>query len=199
LDSYEKGAPIKFAQYSLIRSPRGTIFLLVDNKKRGFTTLEAFRKMGFNPSEVAGASWEDINSYQDGANLTATSTYPTGALLQDVKTGGVYYVFEGAKAPIIDRIFLKTKFKNKKIIKAKPAELEQYQTVKPVLFSDGELLRTQDSPYTYVISGGKKLLIASDKVFKDLGYKTENIITVPSKVLYMYDAGAPITQAAVKE
>lgn len=197
LDTYGAGAPIKFPQYSLVRSPRGTIFLLVDNKKRGFTSLAAFKKMGFNPAEVINASWADINSYLDGANLTATSTYPTGALLQDSKTGGIYFVFEGAKAPLIDKIFLTTKFKNKKIIKVKPTELEQYQTTKPVLFNDGELLRTPNSPYNYVISGGKKILLASDKVFQDLGYKTENVIIVPSKVLYLYEAGAPITDSVV--
>ncbi|MDO8668414.1 MAG: hypothetical protein Q7K35_05000 [bacterium] len=197
LDTYPIGASIKFPQYSLIRSPRGTIFLLVDDKKRGFTTLTAFKKMGFNATEVVSASWEDINSYADGANLTATSTYPTGALLQNNKTGGVYFVAEGVKAPLVDKIFLTTKFKNKKIIKVTPAELDQYQTVEPYLFGDGELLKTQESPYAYVISGGKKILLASDKVFKDLGYKTENVIIVPSKVLYLYDAGAPITEAVV--
>ena len=197
LDAYPAGTPIKFPQYSLIRSPRGTIFLLVDNKKRGFTSLASFRKMGFNPEEVLNAGWDDINSYADGANLTATSTYPTGALLQDQKSGGIFFVFEGTKAPLTDKIFLTTKFKNKKIIKVKSTELDQYQTVKPVLFDDGELLKTPDSPYAYVISGGKKLLIASDEVFNDLGYKTENIIIVPSKVLYLYEAGTPITEAVV--
>ena len=197
LDKYETGAPIKFAQYSLIRSPRGTIFLLVDDKKRGFTSMPAFRKMGFNPAEVVNASWEDINYYADGANLTATSTYPTGALLQNKKTGGVYYVMEGIKAPLVDKIFLTTKFKNKKIIKVTPDELDQYATAKPYLFGDGELLKTKDSPYAYVISGGKKLLISSDKIFNSLGYKTENIIIVPASVLYLYDVGAPITEATV--
>lgn len=195
LDKYATGAPIKFPQYSLIRSPRGTIFLLVDDKKRGFTSLESFRKIGFNPAEVVNASWEDINYYADGAHITATSTYPTGALLQNNKTGGVYYLAEGVKAPLIDKIFLTAKFKNKKIIKVAPAELDQYTTAKPYLFGDGELLKTKDSPYAYVISGGKKLLLASDKVFSDLGYKIENVIIVPSSLLYLYDAGAPITEA----
>lgn len=195
LDKYATGAPIKFPQYSLIRSPRGTIFLLVDDKKRGFTSLESFRKIGFNPAEVVNASWEDINYYADGAHITATSTYPTGALLQNNKTGGVYYLAEGVKAPLIDKIFLTAKFKNKKIIKVAPAELDQYTTAKPYLFGDGELLKTKDSPYTYVISGGKKLLLASDKVFSGLGYKIENVIIVPSSLLYLYDAGAPITEA----
>jgi len=199
LDKYATGPAIKFPQYSLIKSPRGTIFLLVDDKKRGFTTMTAFRKMGFNPDEVVSAGWEDINAYADGRPITATSTYPTGALLQDKKTGGVYYVNEGIKAPLVDRIFLTTKFKNKKIIKASPAELEQYQTLPPYLFGDGELLKTKDSPYTYVISGGKKLLIASDEVFKGLGYKTENVIIVPPKVLYLYDAGTPITEVLAND
>ncbi|MBU0721951.1 hypothetical protein KKA93_00640 [Patescibacteria group bacterium] len=194
LNKYETGVPIKFAQYSLIKSPRGTIFLLVDDKKRGFTSMEAFRKMGFNPTEVVNARWEDINYYADGACITATSTYPTGALLQNNKTGGIYYVVDGIKAPLIDKIFLTVKFKNKKIIKVTSAELDQYTTAKPYLFGDGELLKTKDSPYVYVISGNKKILITSDKIFNDLGYKIENIIIVPSSVLYLYDAGTPITQ-----
>ncbi|MDD4901287.1 MAG: hypothetical protein PHS62_04265 [Patescibacteria group bacterium] len=199
LDPYPVGTPIKFPQYALIKSPRGTIFLLVDDKKRGFTTMQAFRKMGFNSAEVVAATWEEINAYADGANLTATSTYPTGALLQDKKTGGVYYAAEGYKSPITDKIFLTTKFKNKKIIKTTASELDQYETKGPVLFDDGELLKTADSPYTYVISGGKKLLIASDKIFNSLGYKTANVIIVPPKVLYLYEAGTPITEATIKD
>lgn len=195
LDKYETGTPIKFAQYSLVKSPRGTIFLLVDDKKRGFTTMDAFKKMGYNPSEVVKAEWEDINTYADGAPITATSTYPTGALLQDKKTGGIYYVIDGTKAPLTDKIFLTTKFKNKKIIKTTSAELDQYQTLPPYLFPDGELLKTEEAPYIYVISGGKKLLIASEEVFNSLGYKMKNVVTVPSKVLYLYEAGEPITAA----
>ncbi|MDP2736286.1 MAG: hypothetical protein Q8O59_00680 [bacterium] len=197
LDAYDKGAPIKFAQYSLIRSPRGTIFLLVDDKKRGFATTEAFRMMGFNPDEVVNASWEDINAYLDGMPITASSTYPTGALLQDNKTGGVYYVEEGTKAPLLDKIFLTTKFKNKKIIKATPEELTQYQTLEPVKFDDGELLKSAISNSVFVIANGKKLPITSGKIFEQLGYKWENIYTVPPQVLYLYDQGEPITEATI--
>ena len=196
IDKYETGAPIKFAQYSLIRSPRGTIFLLVDDKKRGFTSGEAFRKMGFNPVEVANASWEDVNSYSDGVPLTATSTYPTGALLQDKKTGGVYWVIEGTKAPILNKIFLTAKFKNKKIIRVTAAELNNYQTIDPVLFTDGELLKSNNSSAVYVISGGKKRPIYSGEVFEKLGYQWQNVLTVPPQILSLYDQGEPITEVA---
>ncbi len=195
LDKYEKGAPIKFPQYSLVRSPRGTIFLLVDDKRRGFASGEAFKKIGFSPEEVISASWDDINAYREGAPITASSTYPTGALLQDKTTGGVYWVIEGKKSPIWDAVFLKTKFKNKKIISATPEELSNYETTDPVLFDDGELLKSSISAAVYLIANGKKHLITSGKVFEDLGYKWENIISVSPKVLYLYDNGEPIASA----
>jgi len=194
LDKYDLSTPIKFPQYSLIRSPRGTIFLLVDDKKRGFANSEAFRKMGFNPAEVTSASWEDVNSYIDGVPLTATSTYPTGALLQDKKTGGVYWIIEGTKAPLLDKILLKTKFNTKKIIPSSSAELDGYQTISPVLFADGELLKSNNSTAVYVISGGKKRPIYSGEVFEKLGYKWQNITTVSPQLLYLYDLGEPITE-----
>jgi hypothetical protein len=194
LDKYDTGAPIKFPQYSLVRSPRGTIFLLVDDKKRGFASSEAFRLMGFNPEEVVDASWEDINAYADGVALTETSTYPTGALLQNNQTGGVYWVMAGEKAPILDKIFLATKFKNKKIIPTAPAELEQYITIDPVTFGDGELVKSSASPAVYVIADGKKCPIVSGEIFEQMGYDWDNIVEVPPKVLYLYSEGEPITE-----
>lgn len=195
LDSYIKGAPIKFPQYSVIRSPQGTIYLLVDDKRRGFANQEAFRIIGINPEEVMNASWEDINVYKDGAPITASSTYPTGALLQDKTTGGVYWVSEGEKQPIWDAVFLKTKFKNKKIIPVSPVELADYKTAAPALFGDGELVKSPISPAVYLISGGQKRPFASGKAFEELGYKWENVITVSAKVLYLYDEGGIISNA----
>ncbi|MEA3463966.1 MAG: hypothetical protein U9R14_02745 [Patescibacteria group bacterium] len=194
LDAYEKGAPIKFPQYSLIRSPNGIIFLLVDDKRRGFASGEAFRKIGFNPEEVISASWEDINSYKEGAPITATSTYPTGALLQDKTTGGIHWVIEGTKAPIWDAVFLKTKFKHKKIISVSPEELTEYATIKPVVFDNGELVKSPFSPAVYIIINNEKRPITSGEIFESLGYKWENIITVSPKVLYLYDIGESITE-----
>ncbi len=189
LDKYPQGVAIKFPQYSLIRSPRGTVFLLVDDYRRGFASSAALKNIGINPEEVVDVSWDDINAYLEGTPITATSTYPTGALLQDNKTGGVYWVMDGKKAPLIDAIFLKTKFKNKKIIKATPEELEKYEKISPVVFNDGELLKSTESPSVYLISNGKKRPITSGKTFEKLGYKWENIISVPPKVLYLYEDG----------
>lgn len=189
LDAYEKGAPIKFPNYSIIRSPKGNMYLLVDDKRRGFADNEAFRKIGFNPEEVMNASWEDINQYQESSPITATSTYPTGALLQDKVTGGVYWVYERTKSPILDRVFLTTKFKHKKIIQVSEEELKNYTKTSPVLFDNGELLKSQNSPAVYLVSNNQKHSFASGIVFESLGYKWENVIIVSPQLLSLYEHG----------
>lgn len=189
LEKYPIGPPIKFAQYSILRSPRGTVFLLVDDTRRGFASQEAFRKIGFNPEEIINASWEDINTYKEGSPITATSTYPTGALLQDKTTGGIYYVSEGTKAPLWDKVLLQTKFKHKSIHAVNPEELKRFQTIAPAIFGDGELLTPSNSPAVYVIDNKQKRPIVSADAFLDLGYKWDNIITVPKQIIDLYPTG----------
>jgi len=189
LDSYLKGSPLRFPQYSLVRSPAGSIYLLVDDKKRLIENAEVFRQIGYNPEEVVNASWEDINAYTAGTTITASSTYITGALLQDKNTGGVYYVEDGTKSPLWDPILLKTKFKNFTIVPVETEKLDSYKTINPAKFEDGNILKSDASPAVYIIENGKKRPVASGKIFESLGYKWENIITVSPKLLALYDLG----------
>jgi hypothetical protein len=194
IDSYLIGTPIKFSQYSIVRSPRGTVFLIVDDTKRGFTSQEAFRKIGYNPEEIISAGWEDLDTYKDGKPITATSTYLTGALLQNKKTGGVFWVTEGTKAPIWDRVLLKTKYKFKSITPVEPAKLDSYLTVEPAIFNDGELLKSDASPAVYVIDNKTRRSFVSGTVFENLGYKWKNVINVPDKILKLYTLGEPMQE-----
>ena len=189
LERYSTGDPLKFPQYSLVRSPRGTVFLLVDDKRRGFASAEALRVIGINPEEIVNASWEDINVYEEGLPITATSSYPTGALLQDKTTGGIYYVFEGKKAPLWDSILLKTKFRWKSITPESPEKLASYETVAPAIFNDGELLKADSGRAVYVIDNNMKRPFISGSIFEELGYKWENIIPVPDKIINLYPEG----------
>lgn len=194
LDNYPLGENIKFANYSLVQTPDKKIYLLVDKEKRPFDSLTTFKSIGFNPEEIEPASETDLNSYQLGKTITATSSYVTGALLQDTKTGGVYYVENNTKAPLLDKILLTTKFEDKKIIKVSSTILNNYTTVDPVLLDDGTLVKTDNFPTVYLISNGQKRPFADGNVFINLGYNFQNIITASSKFLYNYDLGEPITQ-----
>ncbi|MFH1171491.1 MAG: hypothetical protein V1778_03065 [bacterium] len=196
LAAYEDGDPIVFANYSLIRSPRGTVFLIVDGTKRGIASHEVFRTLGFNPEEMQRAAWSDINVYPDGPIIDLTSAYPAGALLRSAENGGIVYVENGIRHAIFSKEILVSRFKGRPRITVHQAEIDQYTAGDPVLFSDGELVRTDGDASIYFISQGQRCPIASGGVFKQLGFKWSNVITTNSKSLEIHSAGAPITLEA---
>jgi hypothetical protein len=192
LDKYETGAPIKFAQYSIIRIPNGRIYLLVDDHKRRFANPEAFKKMGFNPDEIINASESEIAEYAEGSVITTTSTYPTGSLLQDKATGGVFWVEEGIKHPLLDASLLRTKFKNKRIIRTTAKELSGYTTGDPIRLSDGDIVRTAAHPAVYIIENGLKRPVLSADAFIKLGYKWSNIFVVSDRLMNLHADGEAV-------
>ena len=192
LENYEMGTPIKFPEYSLLRSPRGTVYLIVGDQKRGFVSSEVFKTIGINPEEIIDVSWDELNTYIEGEPITLQSVYPLGVLLQDNGTGGVYFVENGIKKPIWSKQFLTLYFQNKKITPVSPEELKEYPNGEPVKFKDGELILSESSPTVYIISNGERRPIPTEEVFNGLGYKWENIIVTSDKILSLHSLGSPV-------
>ncbi len=118
--------------------------------------------------------------------------------MQDTKTGGIFYVVDGTKAPLSDKILLSTKFAGKKIIKTPTKTLDKYIKVAPVTLDDGTLIKTDSFPTIYLISNGKKRPFVSLEVFNKLGYKEKNVITASSQFLYNYSQGDIIKDEVVQ-
>lgn len=192
LEKYEIGAPIKFANYSLLRPAWGTVYLLVDDTLRGIASREVFRTIGFNPEEVIPVTAEDIALYKTGENITLASAYPTGALLQDRTTGAVFFVQDGQKKGIIDRVILANNFKGLKPTPVHPDELAKYANAGRVALSDGTIITSPESPAVYVIAGGLARPVVSGEAFEKLGYRWKNIIEVPQKVVDLHLLGDPL-------
>lgn len=192
LEKFEAGLGIKFANYSLLRKPTGEIYLLDDETLRHIENEEAFRTLGFNPEEVDGVAEEDLTGYVLGESITVASAYPTGGLLQDSTTGGVYYVENGKKYPIWSKTLLNLYYSDKTMTRVSQEELEKYPTGMPVKLQDGELVKTKDSPVVYVISNRLKRPIANAQSFESLGYKWSNIKLIEEKVLNLHRTGGEV-------
>ncbi len=189
LNNYPTGAPIEHPNYSLLQIPTGGIYLLDDDTLRPIDSKETFRLLGFNPEEIISVESKDIFPYKVGRPISAKNAYPTGALLQDSTTGGIYYVQNGIKRPILAREFLAIYYSSKKIIPADPKELEQYTTKEAVMLRDGELVVGESSPTVYVISDGLKRPFGSEGDFRGLGYQFKNVVRISDKVLALHDNG----------
>ncbi len=196
LDQYPTGTPIKFPNYSLIRSPKGTVCLIVDDTKRCITSREAMRKIGFNPEEIIDVGWGEYNDFIDGEPITEAEAYVTGALLQDSTTGGVFWVINGVKRPIVDRTILKARFKNYPITPASPEELSQYPQGEYILFPDGSLITAPGNSSVYVIERGKARPIVSAEVFESFGYQWDNVIRTSVRAVEIHPRGKPLDLGA---
>ena len=151
--------------------------------------MEVFRVIGLNPEEVIEVEEKEISGYVLGDSITIESSYPTGGLLQDNETGGVYYVENGEKHPIWAREFIEIYYSDFKLTPVSPEELENYSTMNPVEFKEGELVKSKDKPEVYVISNGQRRAIADEETFENLGYKWSNIITTTQKILNLHPLG----------
>lgn len=189
LDNYEIGNPIKYPNYSILRGQDEQTYLIVDDTKRLISSDKVFKQIGFNPEEVIDVEQADLELYKTGNPLTEYSIYPTGALLQNKITGGIYYVESSLKQPLVAKEIMTTNFGSKKIIPVSPEELDKYLTGKPVKFKDGELITVPGNPAVYVISNGMRHPIASGKTFENLGYKWENIINTTQKAVEIHPLG----------
>jgi len=192
LEKYEVGPPIKFYNYSLLESPDGKIYLLVDDRLRHIASPEVFRIIGFNPEEVIKVEQADLAGYKYGADITTSSIYPTGALIQNNKTGGVYYVEDGIKQPIYSREILDANFKGKVLTPVSPEELDQYQIGLPVKFKDGELIKANNDSRIYVIADGLRHWIKSESAFAKFAYKWDNVIVTTQQAVEIHLLGEDI-------
>jgi hypothetical protein len=193
IEQIEIGLPIKFPIYSLLRSPGGTVYLLTEDSRRGIASAEDFRRFGFNPGEIINATWADLNTYPEGEPLRATNGSPIGDLYQNNKTGGVYFVINNVKQPIITKDLLIKRFSNWPIKAVAPAELDKWPTAGPVGWPDGSLVKSAQEPTVYVISNGLKRPIASADTFEGLGYKWTNIIQTSTTALSVNPTGEVIS------
>lgn len=192
LDSYKKGPEIKFLNYSLVKTEKKEIYLLVDGKKR-LLEKAAFRYYGFDPDEVIPGQEADLAVYDEGEPVSVKAKYPLGAIMQDGKTKEYFLVVDSVKYPLYDKILLAINFPSKKARKVTSLQLKKYQTGDPVLFNDGTWIKTKDSPEIFIVSNGARRLIKDETTFVALGGQDEKVIITNEKSMAAHPLGEPIS------
>ncbi len=189
VDAYTEGTGMRFPNYSLLQSASGDLYLLDGDAKRKIASMDVFRKLGFNPDEIEEATEDDLVAYTDGPLLSLESSYPRGALLQDKKTGGVYWVQDGQRYPIWSKEILNTRFPKKPITQASTDQLAEYPSGAPVSFRDGQLIGATGKPTVYVIEHGMRRPIADETTFHHFGWQMKNIIWTDEKAVNIHPLG----------
>ncbi len=199
LEAYDIGRPISLPNYSLLLSENGDIYLLVDDTIRHIVSMEAFRAIGFNPDDLIEITENELSAYDIGEPITTDTVYPQGALLQNIETGGVYYVEDNEKHPLMSREILETRFPDRAITPSTAEELETFETGDPVLFPDGTLVGVSGEATVYFISEGERRPVVSEEVFEGFGWKWENVLWTNERSLALHPKGTMLDRVMMEE
>jgi len=193
LESYQVGWPISLPNYAVVRSPTKYLYLIVDDEKRPIMSNDVLKKIGVKTTDIIDATGADLDNFFEGMPVTLDSVYPQGILAQDSVTGGVYFVQDENKYPIVAKEIIAVNFPGRTTVKLSPAELEKFTTGDPIMFRDGTLLKPAEYPEVYVVSNGKRLWIPDEATFVGLGYKWSNIVTTSYEAVAKLPLGPVLT------
>ena len=199
LDRYANGLSISFPNYSLLRSPKGTIYLIVNDTRRGFSSQEAMRTSGFSPDEIVDVTFEDLAPYREVEPITTKTVYAQGTLLQDKKSGGIFYVQDGKKHPVMSREILSSRFSHPTILAVSSIDLAAYETAEPLAFPDGALIGVKGSPDVFVVENGTRRPIIDEVTFLTYGWSWNQITWTNERSVLIQPLGDSISTVQPKE
>ncbi|MDP2685023.1 MAG: hypothetical protein Q8P20_08385 [bacterium] len=194
IDAYDFGPPIRFQNYSLLKSiESGRVYLIDGDNKRYIESPEVFRNIGFNPEEIIEVPNSELNDYGDGININNNSIHPTGVLLQSKETGGISYVENGVRHSIYSPQILQSQFSRRVPVTVEQSTIDSYSRGADIKFKDGELITSPEYRSVFVISNGQRRPIDSADTFNSLGYRWDQIIHTTDKSVSLHPLGDFIT------
>ncbi|KKW45208.1 MAG: Hemagglutinin-related protein [Parcubacteria group bacterium GW2011_GWA2_56_7] len=118
--------------------------------------------------------------------------HPTGTLLQDAVTGGVYVIKSGKKHAITSRAALLSRYHPDRVIQTDPSTLASYQDGLAISFPNYSILRTHTT--TYLLVDDVLRPFDSEETKRSLGFVPDEELEVKEEELAGYEIGEPITQ-----
>jgi hypothetical protein len=191
LGTYPNGISVIFNDGVLLKGSNTAIYVLSDGEKRWIRSPGAFYDLGYKSENIITVSDAYLASYSNGPDIHSATTHPNGSLIRARGATSIYLIDSGQKRKIPSpRVFL-SRFNPKLIASVTSYEVGTYPNGSSVTFNDGVLLKGSGTGI-YVLSDGEKRWIRSPGAFYDLGYKSENIITVSDAYLATYPDGPDI-------
>ena len=192
--SLTEGSVITYADGTLVND-NGTIYLIGNGQKRGFTTPEVYTGLGYSFTGssivVPEATYTStFATYTTGAVInSASEVHPNGALV-DVD-GTVFQVSNGTLVGIPSQAVMNSRGLSLDNVVTANAADRALTVGENMKFADGTLvLDTTDNMTVYVVSDGQKLGVTTPAALEAYGYQWGNVV---SGDMSGYTAGAVIT------
>jgi hypothetical protein len=117
--------------------------------------------------------------------------YPTGSLLQDAESGGVYLISLGKKRPFLSMTALTSRYNPDNIVTVDPSVLENYENGLAIAFPNYSILDTAEAVYLLVDDTLRPF--ESRETLAALGFSPDEPIVIGKDEIAGYEIGSVIT------
>lgn len=155
------------------------VYYIENQEKRHLNISGAeFAKMDFEQNDIIKVFKSDLNLYKEGRSVKYG---PDGKLLKDANSN-IYLISGGKKKKFTSaKLFELLGYKWKNV--TSDENINSYLSSEDVLFPDKSLVTAKSDFNVYYIENKQKRKITSDILFKKLGFKEKNIITIENAEL----------------
>jgi hypothetical protein len=190
VDFYLNGADMIYPDGTLITGRDNKMYLIENKQRKEISSSNLLKVLGYKKEDLISITEDEINHFPLGKKVA----YPEGTLLKAENSPAVYLIENGKRKEFTSAIlFEKAGYDWNSIISVREDEIDDYQKNGKVLYPDGLLVKSKDSPDVYLLENGQKRKITSAVLFERLKYNWNDIVSVSSSELSEYPAGKILT------
>jgi len=187
MDHFPTGTKMTYPNGTLIKAKDSAAIYLVENgKKREFTSLTLFEKLGYNWDDVISIENEEIDNHPPGGNLL----YPDGILIRSANKPDIYLLERGKKRKITSlKLFEELGYSWDEVIVISSDEFKDYSSGKNLVYPEGTLIRRKGYPVVYKIENGTKKRFTSLALFEATKSNWQNVLDLSKEEFLAYPDG----------
>jgi len=188
-NSYQYGGVVGFKEGTLVRAKgRGTVYIVENNRLRGFRNAKTFRKFGYRWKNIIAEKGRILfHCHKKGRPISARENYPDGSLIRRKGQATVYVIKDNKKWSVSSSVFSSWKFRWRDIINLSRSRFNRLAMGGSMPHREGTLIRV-GSGRVYYLLGGLRQAFGSGR-FKSLGYSWKRIYRVKSREKNRYKYG----------
>jgi len=172
------GSAMAYPDNTLFRATGDpTVYLMKNSQKHQFVSAQSFLKLGYKWANVLSVDPIEISLAPTGSIIT----YTDGTLVRADNSSVAFLVEKGSVRPFLNaEIFLARGYKWSQVLTISADELAYYPSGQYVGYPEGWLVRPDDRPSVYLISGGSPQAIDA-ATFAKRKYKWANVKVVSAQ------------------
>ena len=179
---------------SLIRiKNKAEVYMVEDGVKQWIPSPEVLTSQGLTFDKVEVVEQDEADTYGDGEEIC----YADGTIVREEDKQEVYVIADGEKKHITDpTAFSALGYDWKNVVKVKPGALGFYRLRTAMktnsVHPEGALIREEGTSKVYLVEGGKKKPISTQKIFNARNLDWDKVLVIKKEQMNKFQLGASL-------